>query len=400
MKKPFTSVTFDFKKQLAIILLSLTFIFYSLMSVSQTGNWENGMETRTLSDLGVGTLNPDGKTEILYTLPTINGLVLTRINTGTNTTGTGSAENPVIITDIPAIPDLSGSGSGIFNYPDLRLQMFNSQDKPLFMGRVFEVQENIFKNKLILTSSGNMSLNNDFPRSALDVVSKRMTSNSPTVIFGIKTSVNSDFTRHIQFVNKLSENGYSNLSENGDQGIFWTDGTGTATQNSGTQIQTIEGTNLSSGLVIAPWNHSNDGVKITFDGNVGIGIQKPKGKLDVNGKIYCKSFELTNPGGITIMKITPTGNVWAQEVKVKVNDPYPDYVFAKDFMLISLTELEAYLKLNQHLPDVPAEKEISENGIELGKMNLILLKKIEEMTLYMIMLNREIEKLKAKIPEK
>ena len=248
---------------------------------------------------------------------------------------------------------------------------------------------------MILTSSGNLSLNNESPRSALDVVSRRLTYNSPTAVFGIKPTAGSNYTRHIQFVNKLSDKGYSNLSETGDQGIFWTDGTGSCTQSAGTVTQTVEGTNQASGLVIAPWNHGNDGLKITFDGNVGIGIQKPKGKLDVNGKIYCKSFELTNPGGLTIMKISSTGYVWAQEVKVRTTDPYPDFVFAKDFKLMSLKELESFLNQNKHLPGIPTEKEVTDNGMELGKMNVLLLQKIEEMTLYMIMLNNEIEKLKT-----
>ena len=106
---------------------------------------------------------------------------------------------------------------------------------------------------------------------------------------------------------------------------------------------------------------------------------------------------LTNPGGITIMKVTPDGFVWAQEVKVKVFDPYPDFVFLTNFKLMSLPELERFVKENKHLPSVPAEKDINENGLDLGKMNILLLQKVEELTLYIIEMNKKIELLEKKI---
>lgn len=110
---------------------------------------------------------------------------------------------------------------------------------------------------------------------------------------------------------------------------------------------------------------------IKSDGNVGIGITDPKNKLSVNGTI------------------------WAKEVKVSLIDG-ADWVFEDDYNLRSLEEVEAFVKTNKHLPDVPSADEFRENDMNLGEMNNILLQKMEEMTLYMIFLNKGMKKLEAK----
>ena len=73
---------------------------------------------------------------------------------------------------------------------------------------------------------------------------------------------------------------------------------------------------------------------------------------------------------------------------------WPDYVFKKDYKLMSLDDVNTFISENGHLPNVPSEKEITENGSDLGEMNRILLEKIEELTLYTISQQKEIEALK------
>jgi len=82
--------------------------------------------------------------------------------------------------------------------------------------------------------------------------------------------------------------------------------------------------------------------------------------------------------------------------KIKANNlnGWCDYVFDKDYKLQSLPELEKYIKQNKHLPDMPTENQVLENGIDLGEMNMKLLKKIEDLTLYIIDLQKQINKLK------
>ena len=94
-------------------------------------------------------------------------------------------------------------------------------------------------------------------------------------------------------------------------------------------------------------------------GKIGIGTLSPKEQLSVNGKIR------------------------AQEIKVEAIN-WPDYVFAQEHKLVPLQEIESFIKTNQHLPEIPSAKEVEKNGLSLGEMNAKLLKKIEELTLYLI----------------
>src|SRR5688572_12219248 len=103
------------------------------------------------------------------------------------------------------------------------------------------------------------------------------------------------------------------------------------------------------------------------NGNVGIGTITPDAKLAVKGAIH------------------------AEEVKVDLNVPAPDYVFEKNYNLLTLEEVEKYIDQNKHLPEDPAAKEMEANGVNLGEMNMLLLKKVEELTLYLIELKKENE---------
>ena len=77
---------------------------------------------------------------------------------------------------------------------------------------------------------------------------------------------------------------------------------------------------------------------------------------------------------------------------------WPDYVFEEEYNLITLKEIEAYIKSHGHLPEVPNATEVkASDGIELGEMNIILLKKIEELTLYQIELLKRVEQLESKV---
>jgi hypothetical protein len=111
---------------------------------------------------------------------------------------------------------------------------------------------------------------------------------------------------------------------------------------------------------------SDQRIYLRGDGNFGIGTTNPEAKLTVKGKIE------------------------ASEIQVKDISTIPDNVFKPDYKLMSLNHIEEFVKQNQHLPDVPSEKEFKEKGMNMVEMNVLLLKKIEELTLYVIEQNKHI----------
>ncbi|MBU0489591.1 MAG: hypothetical protein KKD31_16735, partial [Bacteroidetes bacterium] len=149
-------------------------------------------------------------------------------------------------------------------------------------------------------------------------------------------------------------------------------------------------------------NHSgtkNIALRWTENGTVGIGTDEPIGKLDIltaatgDGKaLVVRNGD--NAGNLNFV-VTNAGWVYAREFKVSL-DPFavPDYVFEKDYNLMPLSELKEYLTLHKHLPEVPSATEIGKDGLSLGEMNVVLLKKVEELTLYVLQLKQEIDSLK------
>ena len=89
-------------------------------------------------------------------------------------------------------------------------------------------------------------------------------------------------------------------------------------------------------------------------------------------------------------RVYGNGNIKARDL-VLDQAHWPDYVFKDDYNLKTIEEVEAFVKENKHLPDVPSEDEILENGMSVGEMNKILVQKVEELTLYIIEQNKTIK---------
>ncbi|RBL90499.1 hypothetical protein [Chitinophaga flava] len=90
------------------------------------------------------------------------------------------------------------------------------------------------------------------------------------------------------------------------------------------------------------------------------------------------------------------GDIFANRIKVTA-DNWPDYVFNPEFELRPISDLARYIAEHKHLPDLPAANEVETKGHDLGEMNKILLKKIEEMSLYIIQLDKRTKELEEKV---
>lgn len=130
-------------------------------------------------------------------------------------------------------------------------------------------------------------------------------------------------------------------------------------------------------------------------------------ELDPRGILSGESFVISTGGFLgttngtveTMLFKTDISGISTIEAKVQATVAAPDYVFKEDYNLRSLDEVEAYINEHSHLPEIPSAAEFAEDGITLGKMSFDLLKKVEELTLYMIDMKKENEELKARITE-
>ena len=117
--------------------------------------------------------------------------------------------------------------------------------------------------------------------------------------------------------------------------------------------------------------------------------------------IIVGSSAITIPSGSTY-KLAVSGGILTEKVRVATNGTpfWADYVFESTFKLKSLKEVENFIIQNKHLPDVPSTSDVTKNGIDLAETQAILLQKIEELTLYVIQQQKEIDKLKRKVNKK
>jgi hypothetical protein len=137
-------------------------------------------------------------------------------------------------------------------------------------------------------------------------------------------------------------------------------------------------------------------------GNWGDAIKPEGGVSRLTGKLVIENY--MENGNHTVN--TPTGyglyvqgGVLTEKVRCAVvnGTNWADYVFNKDYKLLSLGEVETYINKNKHLPDVPSAEEVVKDGIDMATMDAKLLQKIEELTLYMIEMKKENEKLKERV---
>ncbi len=137
---------------------------------------------------------------------------------------------------------------------------------------------------------------------------------------------------------------------------------------------------------------NNNYIKSTFGGAVSIGVFQYPDLVVVNqnGSVGIGTVNIPDPN----YKLSVNGSIRAKRVVVETG--WSDFVFKPDYKLMSFEELENYILQNGHLPNIPSEKEIVDNGADVGEILKLHMQKIEELTLYILQLQKEIEILKKK----
>lgn len=221
--------------------------------------------------------------------------------------------------------------------------------------------EALSSSKFTIQSNGNIGFGTNSPSSKLQIGEFKNTENLKVIIPGtynfeqIKMGQYGNGSAGLEFVNHtgVTDSYGVRLFASTDNGI------------NGLQIQTANPSSSYQDLKYVTK------FAINVNGNIGIGTILPAYKLDVIGTIR------------------------AREIKVDMNGA--DFVFENGYKLLSLIELEKFVKERKHLPDVAPAKEMQQHGTNLGEMNSKLLQKIEEMTLYIIEQNKKILTLEEKV---
>ncbi len=127
-------------------------------------------------------------------------------------------------------------------------------------------------------------------------------------------------------------------------------------------------------------------------GFVGIGVINPSEKLWVSGNAVISNRVAINAPINSNYHLTVGGTIKAEDMILNLEN-WADYVLEKNYPLLPIKDVDTFIKINKHLPGVPSEKELKASGLSLAKMQTIQMKKIEELTLYIIQLESRIQAL-------
>ncbi|WP_074410007.1 hypothetical protein [Aquimarina megaterium] len=224
----------------------------------------------------------------------------------------------------------------------------------------FHFDGNSFNSPLFtFSTSGRLGIGINNPISKLHVVHNGSNGAGGLSSYGVLAQAN---TGQATLGAEVTGDRYANLNLGSNiSGVrrFWHISKRTSTSNHSLQFFHFDGNSFNSPLFT-----------FSTSGNLGIGVDNPDSKLVVDGKIRSEEIIVEIIAGA-------------------------DFVFANDYQLLPLKEVENFVKKNKHLPEIASAKEMKKDGVHLAEMNIKLLQKIEELTLYTIQQEKEIKELKS-----
>ena len=303
-------------------------------------------------NVGIGTTSPSASLHVKSNTTDIPGTLIIQ---GKQNATTGNAAELVLSTENTDANTTSGNQSGRKvlirstatstwgQFP--RLGFFTSNSISAYPSE-----------RMVISPSGSVGIGTVLPNSILHVKSNIADIPGTLIIQG-KQNGNVGNSAEIVLSTESTDANTNSGSQSGRKAIIRA--TATTTWGQYSRIGFFTSNNVDE--------YPLERMVISPSGNVGIGTTNPDAKLTVKGTIH------------------------TEEVKVDLSVPGPDYVFEPDYDLRTLQETKEYIEEDKHLPEIPSAKEMEANGVDIGEMNMLLLKKIEELTLHQIGLLEKLE---------
>lgn len=365
----------------------------------------NDLTVNTNGEVGIGTANPLGKVHI----------------------APYSGDN-LVIHDGDGIIQFYES-SNIIGDPPIKRGFIQINSEDLRMGTnsgnnigKFVVRTN-GADRMFVDAQGDVGIGQEFPITKLQVANGQdagLDGNSNGFIMVGETSGTNLLIDNNEIVARSGVGTAATLNLQNDGGNLAIGGNttidATATINGTT---TVNGSSVNNGATThngtTVMNFSGEALKINgnnpfmqfYQNNVAHGFIQQSGNnlfMGVNGGNLRLDAPQVAIGGLLASasgyKLSVTGKVICEEVKVKLSGNWPDYVFSPEYKRPTLNELESFIKTNRHLPNIPTATEVEQNGMEVGDMQKKMMEKIEELTLYILQLEGKVSELEKKVNNK
>ncbi|WP_152541898.1 hypothetical protein [Saccharicrinis fermentans] len=295
---------------------------------------KNRLRVNTNGNIGIGTVNPSERLDIVGNLKTKRVALFEWFNSSLGHTNSSVALNGIRQNGVWKLyGDGARSSIGLINMDIFsNIRFISHHDDTYKGGKTMTDKELIDRNtKMIIDAGGNVGIG----------------TNNPIAKFEVNGDIAMSRTYRFKFLEK----------ENGDDRAY---------------IRSSDGENgeAFNSLIFA----AGAGIERLFingnTGKIGIGKNQPEYELDVAGTIR------------------------AEEILVEANGQTADFVFSDSYQLRNLSEVENYILIHKHLPDIPSATEMEEQGVNLAEMNKLLLQKVEELTLHLIEKDKELQNVK------